>query len=99
MLCTIVRAFIAMKLQKVDLHLLHHVCDVLPTGIHEQGNCGDERRELRHDMAGLLHTDISRTRRVKHKTQRIGTGIYGGHGVLNAGDATYLDSGSHNGKL
>lgn len=81
-----------MELQQIQPDLRQHCADLFRRSIHKQADCADERRQCSHDFSSTLRLDEPWTVFVEHETDGIAAVLYGGKGILDAGDTAYFDT-------
>src|SRR5690606_9762240 len=87
---TLLWRFIAMKLQQIQRHGVQRLIELAGTGIDEQPDGTDKRRQCGDDRPRLLHSHRARTLGIKHQTNSISPGFDGSQSVFYAGNAADL---------
>ncbi|MNF84018.1 hypothetical protein D3C85_1405600 [compost metagenome] len=79
-----------MKLQQVQRHRFEDFSEFGTTGVDEQPDCRNKRRQRFDDRARLLKCHSPRTFRVKHKPYGVGPGIDRRQRIFYAGNPANL---------
>ena len=88
-----------MELQNIQRNSVENLIDFAPTGVNEQADGSNERRQGRNNFAGLLHGHSARTLGVENQTDGISPCMSGNQSVFDASDPAYLAANDGQGLL